>query len=76
MLSKNGYLKLIDFGTSVVFNENRVPAEFLQNNIQIKSTFRIQYRSFINKASFVGTENVFPEIFKEEICGYAADLWV
>lgn len=29
MLSKNGYLKLIDFGTSVVIEENKVPLEFL-----------------------------------------------
>lgn len=29
MLSKNGHLKLIDFGTSVVVHENKVPVEFL-----------------------------------------------
>ncbi|CAD8158460.1 unnamed protein product [Paramecium pentaurelia] len=76
MLSKNGHLKLIDFGTSMVVHENKVPVEFLQKYKQIKSSFQIQEGSFINRASFVGTaEYVSPEMLEEEPCEYAVDLW-
>lgn len=62
MLTIDGHLKLIDFGSSLI-----LPSSLLSACCQGKP---------VQKSTFVGTaEYVSPELLEHDQCGFPADLW-
>lgn len=63
MLTKSGFLKLIDFGGIMKF----------QGELAAKEEPNIKY---CRKSSFVGTaQYISPELLDQNMCGPQADLW-
>uniref|UniRef100_A0A0A9X4E1 3-phosphoinositide-dependent protein kinase 1 n=1 Tax=Lygus hesperus TaxID=30085 RepID=A0A0A9X4E1_LYGHE len=84
LLSKDGHLKLTDFGTSKIIKENEQPqntkeiAKTLQRTMETDSKeLKEQFDQYRKKhISFVGTaEYVPPELLNDQEITYAADWW-
>ncbi|KRW98801.1 Protein kinase-like domain [Pseudocohnilembus persalinus] len=79
MMTQSRHLKLIDFGTATLYDEQKCPEKTknaFQQSLALKQKTPKSEYTRERKMSLVGTaEYVSYELLEEEKCDYLADLW-